>query len=706
LYNIFCIEEEILMKKKLLSLILTVSIVMSMVAVSLVTFNAAVDSDGRYVPSTDDTYRYYFYMPSDWENEYTTENVAGVYWWGGTDACGAVEGSSPDSPAWPGYIAQYAGKYDNGSVFYIDCPKDVGMIIWNNYVNSGTDKDADIYRKAYQTTNICSEYYDEDESELYPDGTDNFDNMIYVIDPDLTSENYEGKKTYVGEWYYYYGNGEYGTEKPAVAPTAPGSSVEPTTSVIPTASTTSVEVTNTPSYPTYDNSNKVFYFDVKSAGWVSKAETRGVFCHIWSADGTGSWPDWQSKAEKCTYDSETGIATYNIETGINRGYDSLNDIDSSNKWFIIFSTGAGNETYPILLNSNCFGDIVYCPDTSVRLENTVDSEKASIEVKWFYNNLGAKKVITSTGKVQGTDYAYGENAATIVGNYLFCYPLDSDKLTKDILKNILTELGVSAEDAYNDFLSKEEEAVSSGWKSQSVSDKEIASVKEALGLFLLSETEIYVSDCTYDGTAQQPNVKVYNNGNLFEEGKDYTLTYSNNTNVGTATVTVTFVGNYTGTVTQEFYIYKANQELIANMASTTLDYGQKSQIVALGEGKITYSSSNENVATVNDRGVVTAVSEGYTVITINASGGNNYYPDSTKLIVFVNAPEGSVKIGDINGDGDITIEDVTDIQKYIAELTDFTDSQLNAADVDGDGIVSISDATLIQKYIAGLVYSL
>jgi hypothetical protein len=215
------LEEISIMKKKIFSIILAVALVMSMACVAAVSASAAVDSDGRYVPSTDDTYRYYFYMPSDWENQYTQSQKAGIYWWGNcTDACGAVDGSNPDSPAWPGYVAQFEATYAEGSVYYIDCPTDVGTIIWNNYVNGGTDKEADIYSLAYQTTNIGSEYYDEDESELYPEGTENFDNMIYVLDPTQTSENFEGKKTFVGEWYYYYGDGKYGvqpTEEEAAA---------------------------------------------------------------------------------------------------------------------------------------------------------------------------------------------------------------------------------------------------------------------------------------------------------------------------------------------------------------------------------------------------------------------------------------------------------------------------------------------------------
>lgn len=59
-------------------------------------------------------------------------------------------------------------------------------------------------------------------------------------------------------------------------------------------------------------------------------------------------------------------------------------------------------------------------------------------------------------------------------------------------------------------------------------------------------------------------------------------------------------------------------------------------------------------------------------------------------------------LGDVNGDGNISIDDVTDIQKYLATMVDFTNEQVSLADVDKDGKVSIDDVTLIQKYLAGI----
>ena len=57
-------------------------------------------------------------------------------------------------------------------------------------------------------------------------------------------------------------------------------------------------------------------------------------------------------------------------------------------------------------------------------------------------------------------------------------------------------------------------------------------------------------------------------------------------------------------------------------------------------------------------------------------------------------------LGDANGDGHITIGDVTAIQRHIAELEPLTGIYLLAADVDQNGIIDIQDATTLQKFIA------
>ncbi|MCH5296109.1 MAG: leucine-rich repeat protein [Ruminococcus sp.] len=71
--------------------------------------------------------------------------------------------------------------------------------------------------------------------------------------------------------------------------------------------------------------------------------------------------------------------------------------------------------------------------------------------------------------------------------------------------------------------------------------------------------------------------------------------------------------------------------------------------------------------------------------------------------IFISVGEAPMpSLGDVNGDGKISIDDVTDIQKYVANMLAFTENQEALADVDMDGKVSIDDVTLIQKYLAGM----
>lgn len=59
--------------------------------------------------------------------------------------------------------------------------------------------------------------------------------------------------------------------------------------------------------------------------------------------------------------------------------------------------------------------------------------------------------------------------------------------------------------------------------------------------------------------------------------------------------------------------------------------------------------------------------------------------------------------GDANGDGVITVDDSTLVQKCIADLAILTPKQIEVADVNHDGIVNVVDATMIRKYVAEII---
>ena len=78
----------------------------------------------------------------------------------------------------------------------------------------------------------------------------------------------------------------------------------------------------------------------------------------------------------------------------------------------------------------------------------------------------------------------------------------------------------------------------------------------------------------YTGTSFTPDVVMSNvsTGNLIKD-KDYTLAYANNTNAGTATVTVTGKGNFTGTKTVGFDISAALLPVVRPLADQTYTGG-------------------------------------------------------------------------------------------------------------------------------------
>ncbi len=67
----------------------------------------------------------------------------------------------------------------------------------------------------------------------------------------------------------------------------------------------------------------------------------------------------------------------------------------------------------------------------------------------------------------------------------------------------------------------------------------------------------------YDGKAKEPGLTVTNGSMVLVEGKDYTVSYENNTEVGIGTVIVTGIGSYNGTSARSFSIQLAVPVLLS-----------------------------------------------------------------------------------------------------------------------------------------------
>ncbi len=166
-----------------------------------------------------------------------------------------------------------------------------------------------------------------------------------------------------------------------------------------------------------------------------------------------------------------------------------------------------------------------------------------------------------------------------------------------------------------------------------------------------SQVKKYLSDATltltttsytYNGSAKKPGVTVKYGSTKLTKDTDYTVSYSNNTNAGTATVTVKGKGNYTGTLKKNFTISKASGSVTAKAKSTEIVQGKTTTITASGKGTLSYSSSNKSIATVNSKGTVTAKAPGKVTITVKAAGNSNYKSATKTVTLTVNPKATSI----------------------------------------------------------------
>jgi len=114
----------------------------------------------------------------------------------------------------------------------------------------------------------------------------------------------------------------------------------------------------------------------------------------------------------------------------------------------------------------------------------------------------------------------------------------------------------------------------------------------------------------YTGAPIEPVPSVVVAGRTLSGGSDYDVAYSNNTQMGTATLTITGKGNYAGTASRTFAIGLA----IDPPAAAVRLGGTVALTVVGGTGPTVWSSSATAVASVSAGGVVTGSRVGTAVI--------------------------------------------------------------------------------------------
>ena len=140
-----------------------------------------------------------------------------------------------------------------------------------------------------------------------------------------------------------------------------------------------------------------------------------------------------------------------------------------------------------------------------------------------------------------------------------------------------------------------------------------------------------ISNKSYTGKEIKPTPTVKVGTTTLKSGTDYTVAYKNNVKIGTATVTITGKGNYTGTVSKTFKITDNTKITLNKTTATigTMNVGKytttlqlKATVTGNSNTKVTWTSSNPSVAKVDANGKVTGVSDPkhtVTTVTITAT---------------------------------------------------------------------------------------
>ena len=165
-----------------------------------------------------------------------------------------------------------------------------------------------------------------------------------------------------------------------------------------------------------------------------------------------------------------------------------------------------------------------------------------------------------------------------------------------------------------------------------------------------------VTSRTYNGKAQTQTPVVKSGDRILLNGTDYKLSYKSNKNAGTATMTTTGIGNYTGTKSTTFTINKAANPLKIKAKTATVKGSTKgkkgtlkktkklavTKVIKLtnkGQGAKTYikKSGNKKITIAKKTGKVT-VKKGlkkgtYKVkVKVKAAGDANYNPSAWKVV--------------------------------------------------------------------------
>lgn len=336
----------------------------------------------------------------------------------------------------------------------------------------------------------------------------------------------------------------------------------------------------------------------------------------------GSFSSWSVDVP-----SATDIGTYTIEYYI-KGNETHNDIGSTSSPAGSVTSKIKNKTVSeegliitLSPSSYTYDNTAKTPEVTVKDgENTIDA--AEYECSYVNNTNAGTATVTITDK-PGGNYDFAQTTKT--------FSIEKEQLTVTVAAKTLTYSGEAQELVsgslsgtnisdcsikystdgvnYTTTIPKgtEAKAYTVYYKVEGDSNHngtDAATAEVTISAKTVSSPTVYVSPSsfTYDGSEKMPDVTVYD-GDTEIDGSEYSVSYSDNTNAGTATVTITDNegGNYNVSGSANFSIVSEGSTYTPPTAKTGLVYnGTEQELLTAGStttGTMQYSSDGKTYNT-------------------------------------------------------------------------------------------------------------
>lgn len=284
-----------------------------------------------------------------------------------------------------------------------------------------------------------------------------------------------------------------------------------------------------------------------------------------------------------TVDSDPAISAINAGGFSNNDtnvptYQYLYNGEAGAKWFPNNWMHDGNGTDdPLTIEVNCQTFMLVYKETSENAYGSadlyVDGEKKTTLSCYNGSGWNNGKVCIALQEEKSAKHkielkmAEGDKAKKFT-LYAIGYQTDDVLSVDQAVENVKTLIEAIGEVVYDDASKKKIDAareaydkLTDGQKAlvnnyQALTDAEAKyrSLTPAAKISITKVTVKNIADQYYTGKAKKPSLTITYKGSNLKANRDYTVSYNNNTKIGTAAVTVKGKGNYTGEVTKTFKI--------------------------------------------------------------------------------------------------------------------------------------------------------